>query len=259
VEKTCRTCKQVLPTSLFHRNRRSPDGLNCECKTCRSIYGRAYREQNREAVLARKRDYRTKNNEKVKAGQRSHYVRNREAIREKRRRMRVEKKEQISAWRRARYLKHREAILEQCRGSRNRRLDKVRAYNRSYYLLHRKECREQSRKYYIKNSDKVKARVATYRLANYDKARATSDRVQARRRARMTGGTFENIDRNLVFKRDGGRCHLCGKRVEKAWHLDHIIPIALGGAHEYRNVAVACVHCNLSKNRKALGQLLLIG
>lgn len=35
--KLCSVCKQSLPTSAFHKNRWSPDGLHNQCKSCRRI------------------------------------------------------------------------------------------------------------------------------------------------------------------------------------------------------------------------------
>jgi hypothetical protein len=81
----------------------------------------------------------------------------------------------------------------------------------------------------------------------------------ARRRALVRGADVEKVSRAVVYKRDGGRCHICGKKVpKKGWHLDHLIPLKRGGEHSYKNVAVACPKCNLSKGTKAVAQLRLL-
>lgn len=54
--------------------------------------------------------------------------------------------------------------------------------------------------------------------------------------------------RGLVWKRDGGTCHLCQKNVDGAWHMDHVISLAEYGPHCMDNVAVSCVDCNLAKH-----------
>lgn len=41
-------------------------------------------------------------------------------------------------------------------------------------------------------------------------------------------------------------CPLCGERA-KTKHLDHIIPINIGGTHTRGNVRVICAKCNLSR------------
>lgn len=74
--------------------------------------------------------------------------------------------------------------------------------------------------------------------------------------------------RNVVFERDGGICMECGAHLHKRdsrywrdgkfvlikktpWHVDHIIPIATGGAEwDLANLELLCEKCNLSKGAK---------
>jgi 5-methylcytosine-specific restriction endonuclease McrA len=57
-------------------------------------------------------------------------------------------------------------------------------------------------------------------------------------------------DRKLqVFQRDRYRCTECGRSVlyqEK--HCDHILPVALGGTHDSRNLRTLCMACHLAKH-----------
>lgn len=89
------------------------------------------------------------------------------------------------------------------------------------------------------------------------------DRVAcARRRARQIGS--EAVDPIAVFERDGWRCQLCRRKTRRdhrglktplSPELDHIIPLARGGEHTYRNTQCLCYPCNSAKGAKALGQL----
>lgn len=87
---------------------------------------------------------------------------------------------------------------------------------------------------------------------------------KARRRAVERGVTAERIDPIKVFDRDGWKCHLCGvgtpRRLrgtykDRAPELDHVVPLAAGGAHTWGNVKCACRKCNADKADKPLGQL----
>ncbi|WP_082764056.1 HNH endonuclease signature motif containing protein [Frondihabitans sp. PAMC 28766] len=51
--------------------------------------------------------------------------------------------------------------------------------------------------------------------------------------------------RQLVWKRDGGKCRSCGSNTEL--QLDHIIPVAYGGATTVDNLQVLCGPCNRRK------------
>lgn len=62
-----------------------------------------------------------------------------------------------------------------------------------------------------------------------------------------------NLVREVIYLRDGGICMKCGKRVNKKnFHVDHIIPIANGGAEwDLNNLELSCPQCNLQKGKKS--------
>lgn len=97
----------------------------------------------------------------------------------------------------------------------------------------------------------------------------SNDRAhKSKRRARLLGVKVEAVNPTVVFDRDGWRCHLCGvttpRRLRgtcdpRAPELDHIVPLAKGGEHSYRNVACCCRACNGAKGAEVRGQMLLFG
>lgn len=90
-----------------------------------------------------------------------------------------------------------------------------------------------------------------------------------RKRARKYGGTYEPINREKIFERDGYRCQICGKKTRRRKDgkvdnrhpsLDHIVPLSLGGSHTKENVQCACFRCNSIKRHTGKGdQMLLYG
>ena len=58
--------------------------------------------------------------------------------------------------------------------------------------------------------------------------------------------------RRVVYERDGGVCMECGKDVKRdAYHVDHIKPLAAGGAEwDLSNLETLCPRCNLTKGAK---------
>ena len=87
-------------------------------------------------------------------------------------------------------------------------------------------------------------------------------------RARLRKVSVESVDPIAVFDRDKWRCQLCGvptPRKLRAQYkpnspeLDHIVPLAAGGEHSYRNTQCACRSCNNAKRAKPLGQMRLFG
>lgn len=85
-------------------------------------------------------------------------------------------------------------------------------------------------------------------------------------RARLKKARVESVDPFKVFDRDGWRCQIChrttprrlrGSLNDNAPELDHIVPLARGGEHSYRNTQCACRKCNSRKSDSIYGQLHL--
>lgn len=94
--------------------------------------------------------------------------------------------------------------------------------------------------------------------------RASGRRVSSRRRNRLRGLPHERYTEAEVLELYGTDCHLCGKPIDldapqrtgwgKGWErglqLDHLVPVAKGGADTLANVRPSHGLCNLSKGKK---------
>lgn len=65
----------------------------------------------------------------------------------------------------------------------------------------------------------------------------------------------ERIDRMQVYEFHKWKCHICGQTIDRnlrlpdrmAATLDHLLPLAHGGQHIFKNVAPAHYLCNALK------------
>ena len=95
--------------------------------------------------------------------------------------------------------------------------------------------------------------------------RATRKAAEAKRR-RRAGSSVVVVSAD-VFARDGWRCQLCRRKVDRrrvvphplAPTLDHIVPLARGGSHDTANLQCAHFICNSRKGAAGSQQLRLIG
>lgn len=77
----------------------------------------------------------------------------------------------------------------------------------------------------------------------------------------------ENINPYEIFERDGWKCQLCGRRIDRkavfpdylSAVLDHIVPISKGGLHTRQNVQCAHFICNSRRSDTGPAQMLLFG
>lgn len=116
-------------------------------------------------------------------------------------------------------------------------------------------CREKHHK------DRVRAERRTSPSRRAHKAKR-----KALHRGKIAGAeTFDPIE---ILERDKWRCHICGVSTprklrgtydDRAPELDHLVPLAKGGAHTRANTACACRKCNMAKGSSIIGQMRLFG
>lgn len=98
-------------------------------------------------------------------------------------------------------------------------------------------------------------------LRKTEKYQASRRKSESKRRAVERGcREARAIDPIKVFDRDGWKCQIClqptprklrGTYKHNAPELDHIVPIAKGGAHVWSNLQCACRSCNAAKSDKS--------
>lgn len=92
---------------------------------------------------------------------------------------------------------------------------------------------------------------------NYGYTEATAAAYH-RRRALKKGATIEDFKPSEIFERDEWTCGICSEPVDRSlrWpdplsvSLDHIVPLAQGGAHSRANTQCAHLTCNVRKGAK---------
>ena len=123
-------------------------------------------------------------------------------------------------------------------------LDKNKAHVRAWHKLYREKIKA--------NPDALERKRKSGRAWNQ---RNVSHRkiIAHNRRARITGAggklSKDVIEMLLIAQR--GECVFCHAHLRRVgYHLDHIDPIALGGANSDSNVQLLCPSCNYSKGSK---------
>jgi 5-methylcytosine-specific restriction endonuclease McrA len=73
-----------------------------------------------------------------------------------------------------------------------------------------------------------------------------------------TGRARDPLPAQLRFRilaRDGFRCRYCGRQGSTpgvVLHVDHVVPLAVGGTSREDNLRTACEECNLGKGTRAV-------
>lgn len=140
--------------------------------------------------------------------------------------------------------------------------DKARcaAYFPAYYAANRQKLIEYQTAYRESNPDKVRARQADWYTANresriaaaceWQKANREARRVISQNRRSAKGKLSKGLAEKL-FKLQRGKCACgCKQPLGTDFHLDHRMPLALGGANEDWNIQLLRSTCNQQKHAK---------
>jgi 5-methylcytosine-specific restriction endonuclease McrA len=237
--KTCTACKETKPLGDFHRCKRSRDGHVSRCTICTGTQTRAWRAANRERRTAYQRAY---------------YRAHADGVAVRTGRWRERNADRVKAARRARYATDRARAIEASRAWRAANPERLSAQGRAWRAANPARKRNNDRRYREANRERIRQRVRAYRRAHPEGVR---ERNRRRRAIRCGASEAQRIDYAAIVARDGGRCGICGRPVDRAeLHFDHIVPLSLGGAHAPWNLRVTHAGCNLRKGaRLGKGQL----
>lgn len=167
-----------------------------------------------------------------------------------------EQREAERASKREAYKRNRGAALEYARLYREKNHERLRVQwkgtyrlRKAYYDRYRAEnydrMRTQRLAWAEANWDHIKRLNAEWTQRNLDRNRVHQHKRRAR--VRNAGGELSLNIVEALLVRQKGRCACCGVRLLGRYHLDHIIPLALGGANSDNNVQLLTPTCNLQK------------
>lgn len=123
---------------------------------------------------------------------------------------------------------------------------------RKWCAANRDKISEISRKYREGNKEKMDERFKKWRAANSEKIAENNRNRSARKR--NAEGKHTNAEIKSILECQRGMCANCSVKLFKSgnrkYHVDHIMPLALGGSNWASNLQCLCPTCNLRKNAK---------
>lgn len=116
------------------------------------------------------------------------------------------------------------------------------AYTAAWYAENKERKDAYNAAWRAENKERRAATYAAWSAANPEKVRAIAHRRRARKSCAVTQRWVKRDDVAADV------CYWCGS--EDVAHLEHLMPIALGGPAAPENEHMACADCNLSKSDK---------
>ena len=245
-EKKCTKCSEIKLLTEFYKDKQLKDGHTNHCKVCRRAAANNYRINNLEKIAEYKKQYAQDNRDLLREKDREKYQRNREDILEKRRKYAQENSERISEYHKEWYKNNQDWVREYLELTREHRSE----YKQQWYEENVEYAREYAKAYYRENPE----RIAEYRKIN-------EDRIRENRREYLRNNPEKNrasaAKRNAIKKSTSttdswelAEITLFYADCPNGYHVDHIIPLALGGRHELSNLQHLEDWMNLKKAAK---------
>lgn len=147
---------------------------------------------------------------------------------------------------RAAYLKNKEKYLLASKAWAEKNGEKVREIRDRWLVANPGKSAEYSRNWYKNNKDKASAARKKWAGKNNESLRV----LCINRRRKMAGGKLSRDIVDILMSKQKGKCACCFGDLNGDFHLDHIMPIALGGANVDSNMQLLHSVCNLRKSAK---------
>ncbi|MHB1098443.1 MAG: HNH endonuclease [Burkholderiales bacterium] len=117
------------------------------------------------------------------------------------------------------------------------------------YAANKDKENERSAKWIAKNQERQKANVAKWKSVNIEVVRVLNQNYRASKRA--TAGKLSKGLADKLFKLQRGKCACgCEQPLGNDYHMDHIMPLKLGGSNTDDNIQLLRQMCNNQKHAK---------
>lgn len=126
--------------------------------------------------------------------------------------------------------------------------DQAKASSAAWNAANPKLCKKYGAKWYAANHELRNISKSAWNLANLEARRTYNHNRRSRKLA--NGGTLSNGLEKKLFKLQKGKCPCCHQPLGENYHLDHIVPLALGGSNTDDNIQLLRQQCNLQKSAK---------
>ena len=170
VMKRCNGCGRWLVASAinFYRNKSKKDGLNTECKKCKAMRDKKYREANKEKVAERRKQYYEANKEKELEKMKQYYEANKEMLLEYHKQYCKANKEKVAEAKKQYYENNKDKILEQRKQYYEDNKEMILEYQKQYCEANKDKITERKKRYYENNKEKIAEWGKQYRQDNKD-------------------------------------------------------------------------------------------
>lgn len=214
------------------------------CPECVKEKGKIYREKNREKINARQAERYKANPDKYNNQSAEWRLHNAEKTKEINANYRAKNNEKIREKNKERYAANPATSIKY----RTENRLKINARMVIYNAANSDKTKERCRKAYLANQEKYAIAGKKWREEN--KLAKKIHHQNRRAKIKEVGGKLSSGLADRLFILQKGICPCCNLPLGKGFHLDHIMPIALGGTNTDDNMQLLRATCNMQKQAR---------
>lgn len=126
--------------------------------------------------------------------------------------------------------------------------ERMKEINNRFYANNKEKRKNNVRRCRLNKTEYYRERRAAYRKAHHAEILAACRNRKAK--LKNAGGRHSAQDVRELLVLQKHQCVYCRTSLKPGYHVDHIIPLNLGGRNDRTNLQITCARCNLRKNAK---------
>jgi hypothetical protein len=221
-KKQCPFCKKEIAKRYYDAN-----------KEKKSEYAKEYSRINREKINAVSKAWADKNRDKVRASTNKWYTSNP-----------IKAKIATDSWRILNAVK----VSNTRQSYRDANKKRLCLEAKEYVLANKEKVQLRQKIYREKNKEKIAVVASLYKKNNTDKVNLLNQNRRALRK--KVGGVLSKGLAEKLYILQKGKCPCCNQKLGKDYHMDHIMPMKLGGSNTDDNIQLLKAKCNMEKSAK---------
>ena len=163
-------------------------------------------------------------------------------------------------WTRNWRIAHKEEFNQKRRENKDKELAQTRSWRARNHQRYKDYSLSYAKEYAKKNPEKIANNSKDWWLANPEMRRVYRERflekhpnhyasARAIRQARKLSapGSFSAEYVTSLLEKQRGKCASCLSKLKSGYHVDHKMPLCLGGSNEPENIEILCPTCNMRK------------
>src|SRR3990167_4537764 len=229
--KICRNCKTLFETRA--------------CKVCAKVCSDRWKAANPEKIRIYQEKYLRINSQRLNAARRDKYAENPEKYKNRSSAWYSKNPEKVKEWNEKWRLSNKNLVKITKANYRLKNLEKEKVRQIKWASENPKKIVASRIKYYLSHKDKLKIYRVKWKAENYETVRIQTHNYRAKKR--INGGVLSRNLSKKLFILQNSKCACCYQSLDD-YHLDHIIPVSLGGGNTDDNIQLLCPTCNLNKH-----------